>query len=343
MSTKSSRSRRPTLLDVAAAAGVSRATASLVLRDAGNLTDTTRERVRAAMLELGYVYHRAAASLRIGASRTVGLIVPASSNLFMSEFTSAFELDLLERDLITLVCHSYEDVDRQARLIRSLLERGVDGLAVVPAVGSARSLGLLLDTIDIPVVFASRPLRGISADFVGPDNTFGGRIALRHLLEHDISSVAYVGGPAGLEVRDDRITGIRQEIADRQATLRLVGDVPSALSGGGGRTAIRELDARGPLPDALICHSETIAFGAYRVLRDEFSHLVETMSIIAFDDVEEAALWEPPLTTVAANARTVGTSAARLLADSEPDRPRRSELIEPHLVIRRSCGCPASR
>src|SRR5690349_16794983 len=105
--------RRVTLMDVAARAGVSRATASLVVRDAGQLSDATRLRVREAMKDLGYVYHRGAASMRASRTQTVGLVVPDISNRFMAEYVTGLESALAEHDIVTLVTTSYESVPRQ--------------------------------------------------------------------------------------------------------------------------------------------------------------------------------------------------------------------------------------
>jgi len=332
--------RRPTLKDVADAAGVSRATASLVLRGTGNLTDSTRERVRDAMGRLGYVYHRGAASLRAGSTRTIGMIANDSSNLFMGEFTSALELAMVDHGFVTLVCHSYENPERQSLLIRSLLERGVDAIVVVPSVDSGPELVSVLDLLDVPAVVAVRPLAGWAGSFVGPDNVQGGRLAARHLLEHGSRTVAYFGAPLGLTPRHDRLSGLLGESEGPGGALELVADRPGPMTAAAGRAFAEELLADHALPDAIVCHNESLAFGVYRALREHAPELVDRMRVIAFDDVEEAALWEPPLTTLDVNARDVGRRAAEILrVHLTGDRAPQRQTIEPRLVIRRSCGC----
>src|SRR5699024_4529823 len=111
---------RVTLADVAKRAGVSRATASLVLRETGSLTDETRVRVRTAMAELGYVYHRAAAAMRAGRTQSIGLIVPDISNGFTAEMTVAIERTLAATGHVTLVANSLEDASRQELLVSSM-------------------------------------------------------------------------------------------------------------------------------------------------------------------------------------------------------------------------------
>jgi LacI family transcriptional regulator len=333
--------RRPTLKDVAEAAGVSRATASRVLRGTGHISDATRERVRAEMRRLGYVYHRGAASLRVGRTRSIGLIASDSSNLFMSEFISAFELAMIDRDLTTLICHSYEDLERQSLLIRGLLERGVDSLVIVPAVGSGAALTAQLEQIDVPVMVAVRPLEGWRGAFVGSDNLEGGRLVARHLLGHGARTFAYLGGPGQLTVRRDRVAGLGREIAEHASTGGIVADLEGGLNGAAGYQLASELIHDGRAFDALVCHNESIAFGVYRAFRELAPAIVADIRVVAFDDVEQAALWEPPLTTLAIDAPEVGRrTAGALFAQFEVGAVPQQWTSHPSLIVRNSCGCP---
>jgi LacI family transcriptional regulator len=332
--------RRVTLKDVAEYAGVSRATASLVVRDSGQLADVTRERVRAAMLALGYVYHRGAASLRATHTKTVGLVVPEISNPFTAEYVMGAEEEFGERDVVVLVSNAFESRARQQTVVRSLLEQQVDGLIITPALGSDPSFISYLATTGIPVVISIRPVDDPTLPYVGTDNFRGGELAGAHLAAHGARTIIYMCGLAGLTPRADRAAGVAQGLANAPGRARIVKDISGPATGRFGYEATLELLRKGALPDAIVCHNDTVAFGIYRALRDHAPRYVDTLRVIGFDNVDEAALWEPPLTTLTVNGREVGRLAANALARRifEPDGAPERVLLTPELVVRRSCG-----
>lgn len=333
-------SRRVTLMDVAARAGVSRATASLVVRDAGQLSDATRRRVREAMEELGYVYHRGAASMRASRTQTVGLVVPDISNRFMAEYVTGLESTLVEHDIVTLMTTSYESVARQETLVRSLLEHRVDGLVVSPALDSPPQFIRALSGAGVPVVVSIRPVDDPALPYVGADNRRGGELAGQHLAGHGVRSVAYLGGFAGLTPRVDRVAGLVRGLGQARPRARLADDIAGPATGRFGYESGHRMLADGLLPDGVVCHNDTVAFGLYRALRDVAPECVDRVRIIGFDDVDEAVLWEPPLTTLTINGREVGHLAAETLARriADPSAPPERVLLTPELVVRRSCG-----
>lgn len=333
--------KRTTLADVAAHAGVSRATASLVLRGAGQLADSTRTRVRDSMDTLGYVYHRGAASLRARQTKTVGVVVPDPSNAFMAEMTIGLESVFADHGLLTLTANTFEDPERQDVLVRALLERQVDGMVVLPVAGRDAPLADQLARAGIPAVICIRSIEDDRASYIGIDNVLGGRLAADHLLQHGCRTFAYLGGLAGLRPRRERLQGVRHAIAsDRNA--RLVAHRSGPSTGQWGRAAATRLFVESAVPDAVVCHNDAVAFGVYRALRDVAPDAVDRIHVVGFDDVDEAALWEPPLSSVAANGREVGSLAARVLLRriADPSTQDETVLLTPHLVVRRSCGCP---
>lgn len=340
---KASGSGRVTLMDVAARAGVSRATASLVVREKGNLAQQTRERVRAAMDDLGYVYHRGAASLRTRRTQSVGIIVPDVSLDFIAELTTAFETTMTRGGIVTLIGTSAEDLDHQQLLVRSMLERQVDGIVVVPAAGSKRSLGEMLADSKVPTVITARQIRFRDLPYVGADNLQAGRIVGEHLLFHQRRRIVYLGGREGLRPRHDRVRGLTTVLERSGTGARLVADVAGIAKGAQGRDATRALIAEQGLPDAIVCHNDLVAFGAYRALREESPRAAARVSVVSNDDIAAAALWEPPLTTVAVRGGELGHRCAEVLLRriEDPHGPMERSLISPTLVVRESCGCPA--
>lgn len=327
--------KRPTLKDVAVAAGVSKSTVSLVLRGGGHIPEPTRERVRSAMRRLGYVYNRGAAAMREGSTRTIGVITPNSANVFMGQFIEAFDLTLVARGFTALSVHSYEDPGRQDALIRALLERGVDALAVMPAIASDQKLQATLSTLDIPLVICMRTLQGSRLTTVTADIPLSGRLAAQHVVDQGCSSIGYFGAPHELTLRSDRVSGVREVLA--AADMELSFDIPTSLTAQAAQAGMAELLQEQPMPEGLIFHNDTIAFGATRALRDHSPDILERIRIVGSDDLLEAQLWEPPLTTVAISAEQIGRlSAEALMRKLDGDTDVQSVLLTPELIVRQS-------
>jgi LacI family transcriptional regulator len=290
------------------------------------------------MESLGYIYHRGAAALRSTRTNTVGLIVPDISNGFTAELAIALESLLIDSGKVTLVANSLEDPVHQDLLVRSMLERQVDGLLVIPAVGTERSFADRLAASGVPAVIATREIANSDVPYVGIDNRKGGRLAGRHLLSHGVQRFAYLGGFAELSPRRHRITGLRQVLRGSGARLEI--DMPGPPRGSWGLEIVGQLLDESTLPDGIVCHNDHVAFGAYRALR-QHGRDSRHVRIISFDDVAAASLWEPPLTTVAADGQQVGTRSAELLLRriADPTGPAERVLVSSRLIVRESCGC----
>ena len=208
---------RVTLMDVARHCGVSRATVSLVLNDSPLVAAKTRDRVRQAMTELGYVYNRAAASLRTQHSDAIGVVLTNITNPYFAEFATGLQDVLTSSGTVPLLAVSNEDRDLQYRLIKSLVERNVDGIVLVPAHGTTPdNLPNLLGT---PLVLLARRLQGMDVDYVGAQNRDGGYAAAEHLYSHGCRRIAFVGGFTDSSAREERASGVAAFLNDHGLTL----------------------------------------------------------------------------------------------------------------------------
>ncbi|MFB6551121.1 LacI family DNA-binding transcriptional regulator [Streptomyces sp. NPDC056405] len=334
--------RRVTLSDVAADAGVSRATASLVLRGEGRVAAGTRERVLRSMQRLGYVYHRGAASLRLDRSGAVGLLVTDVSHPFFGEMAIGFEEVLELSGVVTLLGNTFDSERRQHKLVRSLNEFKIDGLVVVPALGSGAQLLGQLQASGVSYLLATRPLPGVGAPYIGPDDVEGGRIAARHLIDHGCGSLMYLGGVPEAVPHAERVAGYREAVAEAGAADLgvMAGPVDAA---GGYALGLGLLKRRSVLPEGVICHSDSVALGLYRALRDHAPGQVDQVRVVGFDGSADAAFWEPPLTSVSADPRRLGARAAELLLELVGGVPPGSVVrVRPELAVGRSCGCGPS-
>ena len=187
------REGRATIVDVARRAGVSKSTVSLVLGGSSLVADATRERVSDAMNELGYIYHRGAATLRGAKSGVIGMVINDLSNPFYVELAIGIEQACQGGAYIPFLANTAENPVRQQQVIRSMREHGAAGLVLAPAMGaSASELKPLL--AGLPVVQVMRRLPGLKASFVAPENKEGARKATAHLIAARHRRIAFVGG-----------------------------------------------------------------------------------------------------------------------------------------------------
>lgn len=333
---------RITLTDVAADAGVSKATVSLVLRESPLVADGTRARVQASMARLGYVYHRGAASLRSRRSHTVGLLVTEVSNPFFAEFTVGAEAALAGAGIIVLLGHNYESTGKQASLIHVMQEYGVDGLLLTPAHSTTAEDLAPLRAARVPHVLVTRYVDGHAAPYVGADNVAGARAVTEHVIGHGAKRIAFLGGPEPSSARVDRRRGVEQAIAEHPRRLPKLLDSPTSATRNGGYDAATALLSGRHRPDAIVCFNDVVAFGVMLACEREGLTVGEDIIVTGFDDITEAALHHPGLTTVGLNPRDLGRRAAELLLQriDDPLRELPDDVFDPPLLLRGSCGCP---
>lgn len=330
--------KRVTLADVARDAGVSVSAASLAMRGIGRISDETRERILRSMHALGYVYHRGAATLRTRKGSVIGLVVTDISNPFFSAMTLGFEEVLGDAGYMTLVTNTFDDPGRHDELVRAMLEHPVDALAYVPVAGGDLAFAAEHATPTRSLALTRRP--GVDVPCLAVDDRLGGRLAARHVVEvHGRHRIAYLGGPADASPRHDRVGGILDVV--RETGAELVADRPGQTSIDEGLRLTTELLGSGVEVDAVICHSDVIAFAVTHRLRELDSARLAATSVIGFDGLPESSVFEPAITSVAVGPADVGRRAGEwLLADLRGEKPSWPLPAEPHLQVRRSCGCP---
>jgi DNA-binding LacI/PurR family transcriptional regulator len=331
---------RVTLIDVARHCGVSRATVSLVLNESPLVAAKTRDRVRQAMTELGYVYNRAAASLRTQHSDAIGVVLTNITNPYFAEFAAGLQDALTSSGTVPLLAVSGEDRALQHRLVKSLVERNVDGIVLVPAHGSTPHD--LPDLLGTPLVLMARRLNGMDADYVGAQNRDGGYAAAEHLYSHGCRRMAFVGGYVDSSAREERASGVEAFLNDHDLALdseRSVVCEPARPQAG---EAAMHLLTKDPDVDGVVCFSDVVAFGVMDAVADLDRSIGSDVRVIGFDDVHDAGLNRPSLSSVAVPARETGRRAAQLVLEraAGSTEPTVREEFPTKLEPRETCGCP---
>jgi len=335
---KRKKGSRVTLKDVAEHAGVSRATASLIVRNSPNVSDQTRKKVLAAMDELGYVYDRVAANLRSKRSSTVGVIFTDIANTFFSDFLKGVTTTLEAEGYTILLGTTFDSEEKQVRLLSTMLEHRVDGIILCPVSGSSREPIEKIHKLEIPIVHAVREISNVECDYVGIDYVKGANMAVHHLIENGHQQIAFVGGRKESSAWQQRIEGFKQAFQSAGLEVDPSKFISTAPTRDGGSAGVKDLIKEGGQPTAIFCFNDLVALGVMIGLRELGLVPGTDVAVVGFDDIPEASITNPPLTTVSSFASQMGSNAAILLHKRMVDieRPRERIILPPDLIIRDS-------
>lgn len=327
-----------TLQDVAREAGVSRATASLVIRKSPLVKKETRERVEEVLLRLGYVYNLGAARMRAGRSHTVGVIVPNLSNPFFAEMLAGIELTLDTANMVVVLANSHDSPAKQETIIQRMREHGVDGLIVCPAAGTDKTQPDRAREWGLPLVQALRSVSEASGDYAGSDYMGGMKQAVRHLHALGHNRIAFVTGGKIHSAYSERLAGFKAGMSELGLPDDFVISIP--LTQTGAIEAARLIIEMPRRPTAAICFNDVVGLGLASGLYDFGIEVGRDFSVIGFDNVPEANLVRPKLTSVATHPEAIGETAAQLLLDrlENPKRAARRVINLTELIVRHSCG-----
>ncbi len=327
-----------TLRDIAAAAGVSRATVSLVLRGSPLVHPGTRKRVEEELERQRYVYNRAAADLRTRTSSSVALVINDLSNPFFAEFAAGVDEALGEAGYVTLLGSTSESPQRQQAVLASLMEHNPAGLILSPAENS--SVAQLKQVLGRHrnILLFNRILEGAEWDFLTLDNARGAWLATTHLIGRGHRHIAFFGGHADSSSCRQRREGYLCAIQEAGLEPVMVESAPTRQDAAARSGALFE-DAVAP-PTAAVCYNDSVALGLMPALAAQGIVPGRDFAVAGFDDIAEAALATPSLTTVAVDPRERGRQAARLVLERiamQDTAPRHCTAVV-ELKVRQSSG-----
>lgn len=306
---------RVTLMDIARACGVSRATVSLVLRGSDLVHANTRALVEAEMKRQGYVRNRAAANLRQGTSSSVALVVNDLSNPYFAEFAAGVDEALGAVGCVTLLGSTGESVARQHAVLGLLMEHMPAGIILSPAHGSDGASLVRTVGSQIPVLVFNRELAGTNWDYLAMDNRNGARIETEYLLSLGHRRIAFFGGHMGSSSCRQRRQGYLDALAAAGITPEpqwMIETAPTRLEAAAQAGA---LFVRDPAPTAAVAYNDAVALGLMMGLAARGRRPGHDFAVVGFDDIPEASVSAPPLTTIATDPRARGRQAAQLILD----------------------------
>jgi DNA-binding LacI/PurR family transcriptional regulator len=347
-----------TIRDVAAESGYSASTVSIVLNSAPlsrYIPAETKQRIETAARHLGYRPNPLARSLRSQRSNIVGVMVFDITDPFCTPILRGLENSLYQSNYLSLMADAHNEPHRFERYLEMLLDRRVEGLIVI-ANWLVTDIKVLADLTQrqVPTVIAGREFENDSVSTVSADNEAGAALALEHLYKLGHRDIAFLRGPRALSSSGQRWKGIRSfaQSAGLNIDAKLVAELPqsgdanSSFEAGSQLTA--ELLRRGKAFTALMAYDDITALGALRALTRKGLRVPEDCSVIGFDDVAQASLSLPALTTIRQPMEAMGSMSAGMVLEAikavnqKRDIPVVRRKIAAELVVRESTG-PASK
>lgn len=334
--------RRPGIRDVAQRAGVSVGSVSRVINGAADVAPALRERVQAAVAELGYRPNHAARSLRLSSTRTIGCMLSDVANPLYGQFFHAIEERLRAAGYVVLVANGLNKVEREIDILATFAQRGMDGVLIAP--GNERDTALLraVRALEMPAVILDRDMLP-DCDRVQFDHASGMRTVVSHLAQLGHTRMALVLAQAVDRPMRRRIEAFRASLAEHGLTSPdgFIVELPTSMSSS--YSAVCGLLSRPERPTGLLVLGTNILNEALNAIASCALRIPGDISLVSIGDPDFAGSFVPPLTALridvhAAAQRAVGMLLERL-EQRAPARGRTVKLL-PELIERESCAAP---
>lgn len=332
------------IAEIARRANVSTATVSRTLNQSGPVKAATAKKVWRAVTALNYYPNSHARTLVSGRSRLIGLIVSDITNPFFPELVQSFQNLASQKQYDLLLTSTDYLTSRMTTCLRRMLERKVDGVAMMT---SEMDMSLIkeLSKRNVPIVFMDVGQMGPRMSHVSIDYGNGIRQGVDHVAGLGHTSIAFISGP--LELHSARTR--RQAFLDG---LRAHGITPDRKllregthTAEGGETAMKELLRLKKHPTAVVCSNDWTAIGALHAIHAAGLRVPEDISLVGFDDIPLARYTNPALTTVRMSAADVGSTAFQALYSLIGEGHVEGDIyqIPTSLVVRASTAKPRKR
>jgi LacI family transcriptional regulator len=328
------------MADVAQLAGVSIATVSHVINGTRPVSDGTRNRVEAAIKQIGYRPNAVARALVTATTGTIGVAISSATNPYFGELVRAMETQARASGLVLLVGDTHDDPDIELEVVERLVARQVDGLVLVPSPGAERTSLPFLEELKVPVVLVDRRAT-MHFDYVIPEGVESTCSLTLHLADLGHTRIGLIRGRDGLSSTADRELGYLKALQ-----MRGLSEEPSLIASGnstgeGAYAATTALMQSVNPPTALVVANNAMTIGCLRALRDLRLRIAEDVALVCYDDFEWADVFQPELTCVSQDTTQMGAEALQLLlarigGSTAPIQRREIATTFHH---RHSCGC----
>ncbi len=327
-----------TIKDVARLAGVSTTTVSHVINKTRFVAEATQEKVMQAVDELNYAPSAVARSLKCNSTRTIGMLVTQSTNLFFSEVIDGVESYCYRQGYTLILCNTGGIYEKQRDYIRMLAEKRVDGILVMCSDLTEELREMLDRHKDIPKVVMDWGPESSQADKIIDNSEEGGYLATKFLIDNGHTDIACLSGHFEKAACAERINGYRRAMNQADIAVNEEWILEGNFECDTAVIAADKIVAMEKRPTAVFCFNDTMALGLISRLQQKGVRVPDDVSVIGYDNIELAEYFSPPLTTVHQPKRRVGKNAFEILLERIKDKEHEKRVFEmqPEIVVRDS-------
>ncbi|MGG5253505.1 LacI family DNA-binding transcriptional regulator [Neobacillus sp. SM06] len=331
------------IADVAKMANVSTATVSRVISHTGTVKKETAEKVLEAIKKLNYQPNVLARQLRKLETKTILVVVPDIANTFFSNVLRGIESVAMKNGYQVLLGDMDNYVERENGYLYILRQRKVDGVILL----AARSNQWLLEEAakEYPIVLACEYYEGSQLPTVSIDNVSSARKATDYLINLQHTRIGHITGPLNIVVGRDRLRGFQQAMNQYNLPVDPLLVQEGNFSFESGFNLMLKFLALEKPPTAVFAANDEMAMGAIKAIKSKGFIVPKDISVIGFDDIKFASIFEPALTTIEQPTFSIGKKAMELLIELiyHHELPKVQFILEDQLIVRESCAVCLSK
>ena len=329
-----------TIHDISKSLGIDSSTVSRALNDSPRVSEKTKAKILARAEELGYQRNSLASQLRTNRSNTIGVIVPRISRHFFSNVIAGIEETAFEDGYGVVICQSLEQIEREEKLIDTLLSNRVDGLLISISMQTNR-----LDHFEsykkhgFPLIFFDRPCNKNKYTNVIIDDFNAGFEATEHLIKQGCENIFHMAGPQNMELYIQRTKGYMAALKKHGVEIKEEFIFESKLMNADGVEAARKI-LKLKKVDAVFSSNDTAAIGAMQHLMASGIKIPEDIAFVGFSNEPVSTVIQPSLSTISQSDFEMGQIATKLLISQIENKSDLklvdTKILQPKLIIRDS-------
>ena len=325
-----------TMKDIARIAKVSTSTVSHVINNTRYVSDEIREKIMKVANELNYTPSAVARSLKVKETKTLGMLVTATSNPFFAEVVSGVEQYCNQHHYNLIISSIDGNEQRLQQNIQTLIQKQVDGLLLMYS--DTRHAMVEQLNLNLPIVVMDWWPTELNADKIYENSEFGAYLATKTLIEQGHKNIAIITGKLDKSLAHNRLLGYQKALQDAHLPINPDWIIESHFDFEGGVEGMKKLLQITPRPTAVFACSDTIAVGVYQVAWQQGLRIPQDISVIGYDNIMLAQYLTPPLTTIHQPKAELGKLAVETLLEriKSPDLEYKTTMLQPQLIWRAS-------
>lgn len=325
-----------TMKDIARIAKVSTSTVSHVINNTRYVSDEIREKIMKVVNELNYTPSAVARSLKVKETKTLGMLVTATSNPFFAEVVSGVEQYCNQHHYNLIISNIDGNEQRLQQNIQTLIQKQVDGLLLMYS--DTRHAMVEQLNLNLPIVVMDWWPTELNADKIYENSEFGAYLATKTLIEQGHKNIAIITGKLDKSLAHNRLLGYQKALQDAHLPINPDWIIESHFDFEGGVEGMKKLLQITPRPTAVFACSDTIAVGVYQVAWQQGLRIPQDISVIGYDNIMLAQYLTPPLTTIHQPKAELGKLAVETLLEriKSPDLEYKTTMLQPQLIWRAS-------